>query len=456
MSSNSKYNVDMCNGPLLKKIIMFALPLMLSGFLQLFFNAADMVVAGRFAGSNALGAVGCTSSLIHLIVNLFMGVSTGVNVILARCIGAGDKKNASEVSHTAIATSIIFGVLVAAIGIIISRPALELMDSPPEVIDDAVKYMRIYFIGAPMLLMYNFGSALLRASGDTKRPLYYLTFAGVINVLANIWFVVGFKMGVSGVALATVISETISAILVLRCVIKTNECYKIYIKKLKVHKDKFKNILKVGLPAGIQSALFSISNVLIQSSVNSLGAAAVAGSAATGNLEGFAYTAMNSFHHTAMAFTGQNSGAKKFDRVKKIFVQCGLLVIAVGAVMSGLLLFFGRTLLGIYIPDNPAAVELGLVRNTIIFTTYYICGFNEVIVGVLRGIGASIMPTLNSVFAICVMRIAWIATAFQVKSTMFVLFLSYPISWSLAIIMQMIVYFLAMKKIKKTNCIVNW
>ncbi len=448
--------MDMCNGPLLKKIIIFALPLMLSGFLQLFFNAADMVVAGQYAGSNALGAVGSTSSLINLIVNVFMGVSTGVNVILARCIGAGDKKNASEVSHTAIASSLIFGIIITLIGIIISRPALELMDSPPEVINDAVKYMRIYFLGAPMLLLYNFGSAILRASGDTKRPLYYLTFAGIINIAANLWFVIGLKMGVAGVALATIISEGISALLVLRCVVQTNECYKIQLKKLKVHKDKFKNILKVGLPAGIQSALFSISNVLIQSSVNSLGAAAVAGSAAAGNLEGFAYTAMNSFHHTAMAFTGQNSGAKNFDRVKKIFVQCGLLVLVVGAVMGSLLLFFGRTLLGIYIPDNPAAVELGLVRNTIIFTTYYLCGFNEVVVGVLRGIGASIMPTLNSVFAICVMRIAWIATAFQAKSTMFVLFLSYPISWALAIAMQLIVYFIAMKKIKKTNCIVNW
>ena len=456
MNNKSKHSIDMVKGPLFKKIVLFSLPLVLSGCLQLFFNAADMVVAGRYAGSNALGAVGATSSLIHLIVNIFMGVSTGVNVVLAMCIGAGDKKNASEVSHTSIAASLVFGVMVSVIGIGVARYALELMKAPPEVIDDAVRYMRIYFIGAPMLLLYNFGSAVLRAAGDTRRPLYYLTFAGVVNIIANLIFVVGFHMGVAGVAWATVISETISALLVLRCVVKSEDCYKIEFKKLKIHKDKLKKILNIGLPAGVQSSMFNIANVLIQSSVNSLGAAAVAGSAAASNLEGFVYTAMNSFHHTSMAFAGQNAGAKKFDRIKKVFLQCSILVVVVGILMGGVMLYFGTPLIKLYIPDTPEALKYGLIRLTVIFSTYFICGFNEVIVGILRGIGASLMPTLNSVFAICVLRIVWIATAFSASRTMFTLFLSYPISWTVAIIMQLICYVLAMKKVKKTNSIVHW
>ncbi|MDD4689535.1 MAG: MATE family efflux transporter [Eubacteriales bacterium] len=454
--SNSKYNIDMSNGPLLKKIIIFSLPLMLSGCLQLFFNAADMIVAGQYAGRNALGAVGSTSSLINLIVNVFMGISTGVNVIIALCIGAKDKKNASEVAHTAVASSIIFGVLVGVIGFASAKPALTLMKCPPEVIGGAVTYMRIYFIGAPALLFYNFGSAILRAAGDTKRPLYYLSLAGVINIIVNLIFVINFHMGVAGVAWATVISETISAILVLRCLMKSDDIYKIELKKIMIHTDKFKRIIKVGLPAGIQSALFSISNVLIQSSVNSLGAAAVAGSAASGNLEGFVYTAMNSFHHTAMAFTGQNAGAKKFDRVRKILLLCSGLVIVIGVVLAGLFLLFKNPLLKLYIPDDPEAIKYGITRLTVIFATYYLCGLNEVIVGVLRGIGASLMPTLNSVFAICILRIIWVTTVFSAYGTMTALFVSYPVSWTVAIIMQLACYFLAMRKIKRTNALVNW
>lgn len=456
MESKSKFSIDMCNGPLLKKIIVFALPLMLSGCLQLLFNAADMIVAGRFAGSNALGAIGSTSSLIQLIINIFLGISTGVNVLIAMCIGANDKKNASEVSHTAVASSIILGIVVGVLGICAARPALELMKSPPEVIDNAVLYMRIYFIGTPMSLLYNFGSAILRATGDTKRPLYYLTLAGIINIIANLIFVIVFHLDVAGVAWATIISQTISGLLVLRCLMKTDDCYKIIFKKLKIHKDKFVKVLKIGLPAGIQSALFSISNVIIQTSVNTLGAAAVAGSAAGSNLEGFAYISMNSFHHTAMAFSGQNAGAQKFDRIKKVFLQCSILVIAVGLIVGLALLYFGTPLLKIYLPDDMKAVEYGLIRITIIFSTYFLCGFHEVIVGTLRGIGASIMPTLNSVFAICVLRIIWIATAFNAYKTFFVLFLSYPLSWGAAIIMQIICYALAMRKINKTNTIVNW
>lgn len=455
-TNNSKFNIDMCNGPLLKKITIFALPLMLSGCLQLFFNAADMIVAGRFAGSNALGAVGSTSSLIQLIINIFLGISTGVNVLIAMCIGAGDRKNASEVSHTAVAASLFFGVIVGIVGILISRPALELMKSPPEVIDNAVIYMRIYFIGTPMSLLYNFGSAVLRATGDTKRPLYYLTLAGIINIIANIIFVVVFHLDVAGVAWATIISQTISALLVLRCLVYTDDCYKINLKKLKIYKDKFIKMLRIGLPAGIQSALFSISNVIIQTSVNSLGAAAVAGSAAGSNLEGFAYTAMNSFHHTAMAFSGQNAGAKKFDRIKKVFLLCSILVVAVGLTVGLILLYFGTPLLKIYLPKDMEAVQYGLMRISIIFSTYFLCGFHEVIVGTLRGVGASILPTLNSVFAICVLRIVWISTAFKATPTFFVLFLSYPLSWGAAIIMQLVCYWLVMRKIKQTNTIVNW
>ncbi len=307
--------MDMCTGPLFKKITIFTIPLILSGILQLLFNAVDIVVVGRCAGNESLAAVGSTGSLINLIVNVFIGLSVGANVLVARFYGADHKKDLAEMVHTAILTSIISGFALVVIGIFLAKPALTMMDTPSDVIDQSVLYMRIYFLGMPAMMTYNFGSAILRAVGDTKRPLYFLFMAGVINVLLNLFFVVTLKMAVAGVACATVISQVISALLVLRCLIKSDGIYALRWKDLKIHPDKLLKMVKIGLPAGLQGALFSISNVLIQSSVNSFESIAMAGNTAAVNIEGFVYTAMNAFHQTAVSFTGQNYGKNNFQRI---------------------------------------------------------------------------------------------------------------------------------------------
>jgi putative MATE family efflux protein len=304
-----KYEMDMCSGSLLPKIIVFTLPLILSGMLQLMFNAADIVVAGRYVGEEALAAVGSTGSLVNLLVNVFMGVSIGTNVLVARYYGAGQKKDLEETVHTAILTAIIGGFCLIIIGFFVSRPILRWMDTPDNVIEGSVLYIRIYFGGMPFFMLYNFGSAILRAIGDTKRPTKYLLFAGVINVILNLIFVIAFKMSVAGVALATVISQAISAVLVLRCLVRSPGVYQVVLRNLRIIPNKFIKMLRIGIPAGIQGALFSISNVLIQSSVNSFGSTVMAGNMAAQTVEGFVYVAMNSFHQSAMSFTGQYMGA---------------------------------------------------------------------------------------------------------------------------------------------------
>ena len=311
-ANKNKYEMDMCSGSLLPKILLYSLPLMLSGILQLLFNAADIVVVGRFAGNDALAAVGSTSSLINLLVNVFMGLSVGTNVMVARFYGAGQKKELEEMVHTAILTSIVSGVILIFVGLALSRPALLLMDTPENVIDQSVLYIRIYFVGMPAMMLYNFGSAVLRAVGDTRRPLYFLMIAGVINVVLNLFFVISLSMGVAGVALATIISQAVSAILVLLCLMRSVSDYRVELNKLRIVKDKMLKMIQIGLPAGMQGALFSVSNVLIQSSVNSFGSIAMAGNTAAQNLEGFVYTAMNALHQTCISFTGQNYGAKQY------------------------------------------------------------------------------------------------------------------------------------------------
>ena len=316
------YEIDMCHGPLLKQIIIFSVPLMLSGILQLLFNAADIIVVGRFTGSEALAAVGSTSSLINLLVNLFIGISVGANVLFGRFCGANDDKNASETVHTAICTAIYGGILMIFVGNILAEPMLQIMGTPSDVIDLSTLYMRIYFVGMPGFMIYNFGAALLRTVGDTKRPLYYLTFAGIINVIFNLIFVIVFHLGVAGVAISTAMSECISAILVMRCLIQADGVLKLSKDKLHFHKDKLIKMLKIGLPAGLQGMVFNISNVLIQSSVNSFGSIIVAGNTSASNIEGFVYTAMNSIYQTSLSFTSQNMGAKNYQRVNQILVRC--------------------------------------------------------------------------------------------------------------------------------------
>lgn len=443
------YEIDMCNGPLFGKIILFAVPLMLSGILQLLFNAADIVVVGRFSGPHALAAVGATSSLINLLVNLFIGLSIGANVLTAQCYGAKDDKNMSETVHTAILVSIVSGVILIAVGMFLAKPLLSLMATPPEVLDSAALYMKIYFAGMPAMMAYNFGAAILRAIGDTRRPLYFLFVSGVVNVIFNLFFVIVFKMGVAGVALATVISQVISAVLVLRCLMKSEGSYRLELKKLHIYQDKLIRMARVGLPAGLQGAIFSISNVLIQSSVNSFGSIAMAGNTAAGNLEGFVYTAMNSIYQTALSFTSQNMGAHNYKRIRKILGICLLTVSVIGLVMGIGTALFGNQLLSIYSTD-PEVIAYGERRLIILCVPYLFCGLMDVTVGSLRGMGYSFMPMVVSLLGACVFRVVWIFTVFQWHRSLFTLYISYPISWALTATVHLICWWMVMReKMKK-------
>lgn len=441
----NSFEIDMTNGPLVGKIIRFAIPLALSGILQLLFNAADIIVAGRFAGSQALAAVGSTSALINLIVNLFIGLSIGVNVLVARYYGAGNRKDLHETVHTAVLISIISGVVLVFIGILLARPLLELMATPEDVIDQSVLYMCIYFVGMPVMMLYNFGAAILRAVGDTQRPLYFLLIVGVVNVILNLFFVIVLHMGVAGVATATVISQCISAGLVLLCLVRSDTIYKVELKQLKIHKDKLLQMTKIGIPAGIQGATFSISNVLIQSSVNSFGSIAMAGSTAGGNIEGFVFTAMDSFTQAALSFTGQNYGAKKFHRITKVLWYNILLVTIVGLVLGIGAYLAGRPLLSIYSTD-PQVIDYGLQRMLIVCTPYFTCGIMNVLVGAMRGLGSSLTPMVVSIFGVCVLRVVWIYTVFAAAPSFLMLFLSYPITWVATALIEAVCFYFIRKR----------
>lgn len=445
---SSKYTMDMCNGPLLKKIILFAIPLMLSGVLQLLFNAADVIVVGRFTGNEALAAVGSTSSLINLLINLFVGVSVGANVLLGKHIGARDEENASKTVHTAVTFALVVGIAMVFVGFFLSRPLLELMGTPEDVINLSVLYMRIYFVGMPAFMFYNFGAALLRAVGDTKRPLYFLTLAGIINVIFNLIFVIVFHMGVAGVALATIISEGISAFLVFLCLKGADGVLHLDHRSLSFHKDVAIQMMKIGLPAGLQGCIFSVSNVLIQSSVNSFGSIAMAGNTASANLEGFVYNAMNSLYQTSLSFTSQNMGAKKYKRVDKILIECLVIVMIVGIVMGGGAYLIGTSLLSIYSSD-PQVISYGLLRMSLICVPYFLCGMMDVFVGSLRGMGYSVMPMLVSLTGACLFRIVWIFTIFATNRSLFVLYFSYPVSWALTATAHLICYMIVRKKVFK-------
>lgn len=444
------YEIDMCNGPILGKILVFSIPLMLSGILQLLFNAADVIVVGRYAGSQSLAAVGSTTSLINLLVNVFIGLSIGVNVLVAQYYGAKKEQDANDTVHTAVSLSLVSGVILIFLGILAAKPLLELMGTPEDVIDKSVVYMRIFFAGMPATMLYNFGSAILRAVGDTKRPLYFLTIAGVINVVLNLFFVIALNMDVAGVALATVISQCVSAGMVLLCLIQSDGCLKLRLKKLKIHKSKFKKILKIGLPAGMQGAVFSISNVLIQSSVNSFGSVAMAGNTASANIEGFIYNAMNAVYQTNLSFTSQNYGGRKYARINKILYTCIAVVSGVGLVLGLAAFGAGRTLLGIYSSD-PEVLRYGMMRLAIFGTTYFLCGIMDTMVGSLRGIGASVLPMIVSLTGACAFRVLWIFTIFQWNRTLTTLYLSYPVSWVITGIAHIICFILIRKKLPKED-----
>lgn len=446
--TSKKYEIDMCNGPLLGKILVFYVPLMLSGVLQLLFNAADIAVVGHFAGNESLAAVGSTGALTNLIVNLFIGLSVGANVLVARFYGANQVNELKSMVQTAVATSVVSGVLLVFVGFFVSKPALVLMGTPDNVISHSVLYMRIYFVGMPFMMAYNFGAAVLRAVGDTKRPLYYLMIAGIVNVVLNLVFVIQFSMGVAGVATATVISQAISAVLVIRCLICTDSVYRLEVKGLKIAPDKLFKMFQIGLPAGLQGALFSISNVLIQSSVNSFGSVAMAGNTAGSNIEGFVYTSMNALYQSAISFCGQNYGARKYKRVGKVLFICEVLVILVGLVLGNSAYLAGGTLLKIYSTD-PEVISYGLLRMRFICVTYFLCGMMDVMVGGLRGIGYSIMPMLVSLTGACLFRVVWIYTVFRQVRTLECLYISYPISWALTFAVHLICFFIVYRKLLK-------
>lgn len=439
------YEIDMCNGPLFGKILAFSVPLMLSGILQLLFNAADTVVVGRFAGSTALAAVGSTSSLINLLTNLFIGFSVGANVLIARFYGAKKEKEASETVHSAICLSVICGVILLALGVSVTRQILVWMGTPGEVLGQAALYMKIYFIGMPVMLLYNFGSSILRAIGDTRRPLYYLMAAGVVNVVLNLVFVIVLHMGVAGVATATVVSQALSAFLILRCLSGLEGSCRLDLKKLCLKKDKTIQIMRIGFPAGLQGMVFSLSNVLIQSSVNSFGAVAMAGNTAAMNLEGFIYIAMNSFHQTAMSFTSQNLGAGKIKRINQVLFLCLGMVTFVGLTMGWAAYLAGEPLLRIYSSDGEV-IRYGIMRLSVICTTYCLCGIMDVFVGALRGIGYSFMPMVVSLLGACGLRILWIFTVFQWHRSLLGLYISYPVSWLLTGAVHALCYIVVNRK----------
>lgn len=440
------YEIDMCNGPLTGKILIFTLPLMLSGILQLLFNAADVVVVGQFAGSRSLAAVGSTSALINLLINVFIGLSVGVNVLVARYYGAKSGREIEETVHTAIAISIAGGILLAVVGFFMSRQFLVWMGTPEDVIDLATIYMQIYFLGMPLQMLYNFGAAILRAVGDTKRPLAFLLTAGIINVILNLFFVIVCKLGVAGVALATVLSQFFSTGMIIMCLVKAEGSLQLHIRSIRFHKDKLQRIIKIGLPAGLQGVVFALSNVIIQSSVNSFGSTAMAGNTAAGNLEGFVYNSMNSFYQANVSFTGQNMGARKYERINKVLYICIACVTITGLAMGLGFVAGAHPLLSIYSSD-PEVISVGILRLSIICGPYFLCGIMDVLVGSLRGLGYGVMPMLVSMIGACGFRIIWIMTIFQWNHTLFTLYISYPITWTLTALAHLVCFIIVRRRL---------
>lgn len=443
----NKYQMDMCNGSIMKKLLIFTIPLIFSSVLQLLFNAADIVIVGRFAGDIYMGAVGSTSSIINLLVNFFIGLSIGANILVARYLGAKEKEDLQQTVHTAMAISVISGIILAIIGFFLAPCILTLMNASKEMFEYSVTYLRIYFLGMPAMMVYNFGASILRASGDTKRPLYYLTTAGVVNVALNMIFVIGFDMNVAGVALATTISQCISACLIIRSLMKEESDIRLEIKKLRIHNDKFIKILRNGLPAGLQGILFSLSNVVIQSSINSFGNTVIKGNSAASNIENFVYVAMNSFYQGTISFVSQNVGARKYKRIGKIAITSLFSVIAVGILLGNCVVHFGENLLSIY-TSNPEVIAAGLLRMKFICRFYCLCGMMDVMVGVLRGMGYSIIPMIVSLIGACGLRIIFLMTAFKLEQfhKIEMVYMTYIVSWSLTFIAHIVTYFIVRRK----------
>lgn len=448
MSKNRQ--IDMTEGPILGKFLIFSLPIIASGILQLLFNAADIIVVGKFAGDESLAAVGSTGSLINLLVNLFVGLSIGTNVVAANFFGAGKKKELELTVHTAILLSFISGIFLTGIGVVFAKEILKLMNCPEEVLRLAALYLKIYFGGITATMVYNFGSAILRAKGDTQRPLYILFLAGIINVILNLIFVIFFRMGVAGVATATVISQTVSAILIIIILLNEDEPFKLNFKKLAIDRWILIKIIKIGVPTGFQGIMFSFSNVIIQSSVNSFGSIIIAGNSAAQNIEGFVYISMNSFAQGTLTFVSQNYGARKFDRIKKVTVTSLLTIFVIGLLLGNLVVFFAKPLASIY-SNTPEAINAAVVRLQVICSIYFLCGIMDTMGSSIRGMGHSVLPMVTTMIGACGIRILWLATVFQIEKfhSPFIIYLSYPVSWIITFITQAICFIVIFNRTKK-------
>ena len=444
---NNKYEIDMCNGTLMDKLISFSLPLMLSGILQLLFNAVDIIVVGRFTGSQALAAVGSTTALIF--TNLFIGISLGANVLAARFYASGKEKEMSETVHTSITLALISGLVMALAGVLLARFALNLMGTPNDVIDQSVLYMRIYFLGMPFFMLYNYGAAILRAVGDTKRPLFFLVISGMTNAVLNLVLVIVFHMGVAGVAIGTIVSQLISSILVLRCLYTSNTSYRLYFSKLGIKTQYLKQIFQVGIPAGIQSTVINLSNALLQSSVNSFGSVAMAGYTAANNIFGFLYMSVNAVTQSCMSFTSQNYGVKKLKRMDRVLLDCMILSVGVTLTLGCGAYFFGPELLKIYTSDADV-IRCGV--EVLAFTTvpYFCCGIMDLLPGALRGMGYSGVPMILSIIGTVGTRIVWIFGLFPAHRSLSFLFISYPVSWILTILMQAVCFCFVRKHVHQS------
>lgn len=446
---NNKYEIDMCNGTLMDKLISFSLPLMLSGILQLLFNAVDIIVVGRFTGRQALAAVGSTTALINIFTNLFIGISLGANVLAARFYASGKEKEMSETVHTSITLALISGLVMALAGVLLARFALNLMGTPNDVIDQSVLYMRIYFLGMPFFMLYNYGAAILRAVGDTKRPLFFLVISGMTNAVLNLVLVIVFHMGVAGVAIGTIVSQLISSILVLRCLYTSNTSYRLYFSKLGIKTQYLKQIFQVGIPAGIQSTVINLSNALLQSSVNSFGSVAMAGYTAANNIFGFLYMSVNAVTQSCMSFTSQNYGVKKLKRMDRVLLDCMILSVGVTLTLGCGAYFFGPELLKIYTSDADV-IRCGM--EVLAFTTvpYFCCGIMDLLPGALRGMGYSGVPMILSIIGTVGTRIVWIFGLFPAHRSLSFLFISYPVSWILTILMQAVCFCFVRKHVHQS------
>ena len=446
---NNKYEIDMCNGTLMDKLISFSLPLMLSGILQLLFNAVDIIVVGRFTGSQALAAVGSTTALINIFTNLFIGISLGANVLAARFYASGKEKEMSETVHTSITLALISGLVMALAGVLLARFALNLMGTPNDVIDQSVLYMRIYFLGMPFFMLYNYGAAILRAVGDTKRPLFFLVISGMTNAVLNLVLVIVFHMGVAGVAIGTIVSQLISSILVVRCLYTSNTSYRLYFSKLGIKTQYLKQIFQVGIPAGIQSTVINLSNALLQSSVNSFGSVAMAGYTAANNIFGFLYMSVNAVTQSCMSFTSQNYGVKKLKRMDRVLLDCMILSVGVTLTLGCGAYFFGPELLKIYTSDADV-IRCGV--EVLAFTTvpYFCCGIMDLLPGALRGMGYSGVPMILSIIGTVGTRIVWIFGLFPAHRSLSFLFISYPVSWILTILMQAVCFCFVRKHVHQS------